>query len=437
MKNNGGDTLEYFVIEGGKPLSGSTHVQGAKNAALPIFAATVLAEGIHVIHDVPDLTDIRAMCTILEALGAKIQSSGTTYHIDTTNVTQTHIPEELMSKMRSSIFLMGSLLGRLGEVSVSKPGGCAIGSRPIDIHLYGLAKLGVDIFENEETVRCSASKLAGTEVSLSFPSVGATENIMMAAVLAEGDSTIVNAAREPEIVDLAHFLNKMGAKISGAGTSVIHIQGVKELTPAIHTIIPDRIVIGTLIAAVGATSGEIAITPVVPEHLISVLNVMRDCGIEFEYKESTLHVAGPKQLKSIQSIVTKPYPGFPTDMQPQLMSLLSLADGVSTITEEIFESRLKHIQELNRMGAFIEKRENTVVIQGVSRLHGSSIFATDLRAGAALIIAGLAARGSTKVHGVEHIDRGYDSIESIFSRLGATITREQAEDLLHVSYRKE
>lgn len=437
MKNNGGGTLEYLVIEGGKPLSGSIRVQGAKNAALPIFAATVLAQGIHVIRDVPNLTDIRAMCEILEALGAKIKNADTTYYIDTTNVNKTHIPEELMRKMRSSIFLMGPLLGRLGEVSVSRPGGCAIGSRPIDIHLHGLIKLGAYITEGEEAVHCSSTKLCGTEISFAFPSVGATENIMMAAALAEGKTTLLNAAREPEIIDLAQFLNKMGGKISGAGTTAIHIEGVKELVPATHTIIPDRIVIGTLIAATGATSGEISITPVVPEHLISVLNAMRHCGIEFECKDNILHIKSPRRLQSINDIITEPYPGFPTDMQPQLISLLSIADGTSVITEKIFESRLKHIQELIRMGANISRKDSTVMIHGVPRLKGASISATDLRAGAALVIAGLAAEGITRVHGMEHIDRGYDSIETMFSTIGGDIKRECVDDLLYVSNRME
>lgn len=429
--------MEYIVIEGGKPLSGSIRVQGAKNAALPIFAATVLAEGIHVIHNVPDLADIHAMCRILEALGAKIQSAGTTYHIDTTSVNISHIPEELMSKMRSSIFLMGSLLGRLGQVSVTRPGGCAIGSRPIDIHLYGLARLGVAITQTGETMHCSSSTLRGTEVSFSFPSVGATENVMMAAVLAEGKTTIYQAACEPEIIDLGEFLNKMGAKVSGAGTPTIHIEGVKNLTPAIHTIIPDRIVIGTLIAAAGATAGEILIDPVIPDHIESITEIMQQCAIEFEYKGTTIRVRGPKRLRSIDRIITEPYPGFPTDMQPQLVALLTLADGKSKLIEQIFESRLKHIDELIRMGAHIHKRNNLVTIEGVAQLQGAQVMATDLRAGAALIIAGLVAEGVTSVYGVEHIDRGYQAIEKMFGQLGAEIKRDQADDLLYVSNWKD
>lgn len=419
--------MQHFVIEGGKPLSGSVRVQGAKNAALPILAATVLAEGIHEIQGVPRLTDITAMCRILEALGAEIKQSGTTLQVDTTSVQVSHIPDELMSQMRSSVFLMGPLLARLKEVSVTRPGGCAIGSRPIDIHLKGLARLGAKINEDKGMIHCSAPKLIGTEVPLDFPSVGATENVMMAAVLAEGTTTILNAAREPEIIDLQNFLNHMGADIEGAGNSVIHIRGVQKLNATTYPIIPDRIVAGTLLAAVGATAGEIVLEHIVPEHLKSVLEHLKQSGMEMEFDCGRLWVRGPSRLKSIPHIVTEPYPGFPTDMQPQMLALLTLAEGTSKLTEKIFESRLKHVRALKRMGANVLTENDTVTIRGVPQLVGTHVVATDLRAGAALVVAGLAAEGTTILSGVEHIDRGYDQLEVVLTQLGGKIRREELD----------
>ncbi|MBA4494244.1 UDP-N-acetylglucosamine 1-carboxyvinyltransferase [Paenactinomyces guangxiensis] len=419
--------MEHFVIKGGKPLSGSVRVQGAKNAALPILAATVLTEGVHEISDVPDLTDIAAMCSILEALGAKIKRTGTTIQVDTYSIQNTHIPDELMSQMRSSIFLMGPLLARLQQVSVTRPGGCAIGSRPIDIHLKGLARLGATIIEDDGVIHCSTSQLTGTEVQLDFPSVGATENVMMAAVLAEGQTIITNAAREPEIIDLQNFLNKMGAKIQGAGSSVILIKGVKKLKPVSHQIIPDRIVAGTLVAAVGATAGEAILEHVIPEHLSSVLGHLKRTGLQIEAEPGRLWVRGPARLKALEHVMTEPYPGFPTDMQPQMLTLLSLAEGTSRLTEKIFESRLKHVRELVRMGADLQVNSHMVIIHGVSKLSGTHVSATDLRAGAALAMAGLAAEGTTILSGVKHIDRGYAQLEKVFRQLGGEISRKETD----------
>lgn len=415
--------MEHFVIDGGKPLTGSVRVQGAKNAALPIMAATVLAEGVHEIRGVPQLTDITAMCNILEALGAVIERTSTTIRIDTTSIQLSHIPDDLMSQMRSSIFLMGPLLARLEQVSVTRPGGCAIGSRPIDIHLKGLSQLGAKISEKNEKICCSAPRLVGTTIPLDFPSVGATENVMMAAVLAEGKTTILNAAREPEIMDLQIFLNQMGANVQGAGTSVIQIQGVNKLHATTHEIIPDRIVAGTLIAAVGATTGEVLLEHVIPEHLAQVLDLFQKAGIEIKYEQTGLWVRSLNRVKGLDYLETNPYPGFPTDLQPQMMALLALSEGTSQLSEKIFESRLKHVQELTRMGANIKSQNNRVTIHGVSRLQGTYVEATDLRAGAALVIAGLAAEGRTIVQGVHHIDRGYDQLEATFQKLGATIER--------------
>ncbi|TCS94624.1 UDP-N-acetylglucosamine 1-carboxyvinyltransferase [Hazenella coriacea] len=417
--------MEHFVIDGGNPLTGSVRVQGAKNAALPIMAATVLAEGVHEIRGVPQLTDIAAMCNILEALGAVIERTHTTIRIDTTSIQHSHIPDDLMSQMRSSIFLMGPILARLKQVSVTRPGGCAIGSRPIDIHLKGLSQLGAEIKEKKEKIHCSGSRLIGASILLAFPSVGATENVMMAAVLAEGKTTILNAAREPEIVDLQNFLNQMGANVQGAGTSVIQIIGVNQLQAAKHEIIPDRIVAGTLIAAVGATSGELFLERVIPEHFTQVIDLYREAGIEIKVEHEGLWVRSSDRVNGLAHIETNPYPGFPTDLQPQMIALLSISKGISQLSEKIFESRLKHVQELNRMGANIDSQNNLVTIRGVSYLQGTHVEATDLRAGAALVIAGLAAKGTTVVRGVNHIDRGYDHLEKTFQQLGATIHREK------------
>ncbi|MGA9174985.1 MAG: UDP-N-acetylglucosamine 1-carboxyvinyltransferase, partial [Thermoactinomyces sp.] len=372
--------MERFVIEGGKPLSGSVRVQGAKNAALPILAACVLAEGIFEIHDVPRLSDIEAMCQILEALGAQVIRYQTSIRVNTHPINNYVIPDHLMSQMRSSIFLMGPLLARLKQVCISRPGGCAIGKRPIDIHLKGLKRLGVQIIEKDGVIHCFASKLTGNEIVLEFPSVGATENIMMAAVLGEGITVLKNAAREPEIIDLQDFLNKMGAQISGAGSSEIRIRGVRSLRPVSHTIIPDRIVAGTLAAAAGATGGEIILKNVVSSHLTSVIQHLECLGVEIEQDQNIVRVKGPERLKPIPSIITQPYPGFPTDMQPQILVLLTKAEGLSTLTETIFESRLKHVDELKKMGADVSLDNNTVSIRGGKSLTGTLVNATDLRA---------------------------------------------------------
>ncbi|SEN08640.1 UDP-N-acetylglucosamine 1-carboxyvinyltransferase [Lihuaxuella thermophila] len=419
--------MEHFVIKGGKPLSGSVRVQGAKNAALPIMAATVLSGGKHEIDGVPDLTDISTMCKILEALGAKIRRTGTKMEVNTNSIQISHIPDDLMSRMRSSIFLMGPLLARLNRVSVTRPGGCAIGNRPIDIHLKGLTKLGAEIREEDGVIHCSASHLTGAEVVLDFPSVGATENVMMAAVLAKGKTTIINAAREPEIIDLQNFLNQMGANIQGAGSSVIVIHGVRELRSISYQIIPDRIVAGTLVAAAAATGGEMVLEHVVPEHLTSVLELLKRAGLQMEIERERLWVRASRRLKALDHVVTEPYPGFPTDMQPQMMASLSLAEGTSRLSEQIFESRLKHVPELRRMGADLHIEDNTVIIRGLPKLCGAVVTATDLRAGAALAIAGLAAEGTTIVKGIEHIDRGYYQLENVFSQLGADITRKKID----------
>jgi UDP-N-acetylglucosamine 1-carboxyvinyltransferase len=416
--------LEKLVIEGGRPLSGTIHIHGAKNAALPILAASIMAEGTHKISNVPDLLDISVMLDILRALGCKAEQKGSVVTVDTSTAHSSHIPEELMKQMRSSIFLMGPLLARYGSVQVYQPGGCAIGERKIDLHLRGLEALGVDIREYGNTIVCRADRLRGADIVLDFPSVGATENIMMAAVLAEGVTTLIGAAREPEIQDLQHFLNSMGADIIGAGTDTITIKGVRKLSPSTYRIIPDRIVTGTLMVAAAATRGSVLLEGACPGHLTSVIHVLRRAGVHITAYDDIIQVKAPARPKMVERIVTAPFPAFPTDLQSQVMVLLSLSDGLSIMKETIFEGRFKHVDELSRMGADIRVDMTSAFIRGVPRLYGATVEATDLRAGAALVIAGLAAHGTTIVEQVHHIDRGYDRIENMFARLGAQIYRQ-------------
>jgi UDP-N-acetylglucosamine 1-carboxyvinyltransferase len=412
-----------LVIEGGRPLSGTIAVQGAKNAALPILAAGMLVEGTVIIDQVPNLLDIDVMLDILRSLGCRAEQIGQSVVLDTTSANSAHIPESLMGQMRSSIFLMGPLLARFGEVEVYQPGGCAIGERKIDLHLLGLRMLGAEIREDGNRIICRARKLTGTDIHLDFPSVGATENLMMAAVLADGVTTITNAAREPEIEDLQHFLNGMGARVSGAGTGTIRIEGVKRLVPCRYRIIPDRIVTGTLMIAAAATRGQVTLKGTNPSHLTSLIHVLRRAGVQVAAEGDIIRVGGVIRPKAVERIVTSPYPAFPTDLQAQLMVLLALADGVSVVKEMIFEGRFKHVDELVRMGADIRVDLNSAIIRGVPRLYGTTVEATDLRAGAALVIAGLAAQGKTVIEQVYHIDRGYERIEAMFASLGARIMR--------------
>ncbi|WP_010491939.1 UDP-N-acetylglucosamine 1-carboxyvinyltransferase [Paenibacillus elgii] len=415
--------MEKLVIEGGKPLSGAIRIHGAKNAALPILAASIMAEGTITIENVPDLSDIHVMLGILRALGCKAELVGDNVIVSTNAVHQFHIPESLMSQMRSSIFLMGPLLSRLGRVELYQPGGCAIGERKIDLHLQGLAALGAHVEENGSQIVCTASELQGAEIVLDYPSVGATENIMMAAATARGMTTIINAAREPEIQDLQNFLNAMGARIIGAGTDTITIEGVSELTPCTYRIIPDRIVAGTLMIAAAVTRGNVSLEKVCPAHLTSAIHVLKRAGVQITINGDIMNVCALGRPKSVERIVTSPYPSFPTDLQSQIMVLLSLAEGVSIVKETVFEGRFKHVDELSRMGADIRVDLNSAYIRGVPRLYGATVEATDLRAGAALVIAGLAAQGSTVIEQIHHIDRGYDRIELMLASLGAGIHR--------------
>lgn len=415
--------MEKLIIEGGKPLVGTARIHGAKNAALPILAAAIMARGVHVIENVPRLLDIDVMLSILTALGCRAERQEDRIVLDTTRLVTSHIPKELMTQMRSSIFLMGPLLARMGSVQVYQPGGCAIGTRRIDLHLKGLEALGAVIDESEGRIVCMADRLVGTEIMLDFPSVGATENIMMAAVTAQGTTVIQGAAREPEIVDLQNMLNAMGARISGAGTDVITIHGVDELSACRYRIIPDRIVAGTLMIAVAASGGEITLTDVNSRHLTAIIHVLRRAGVQISVSDDIMKVAARGRPKAVDRIVTAPYPAFPTDLQAQMMVLLALADGTSILKETIFEGRFKHIGELIRMGADIRQDLNSAFIRGVPRLYGTTVEATDLRAGAAVVIAGLCAKGTTIVEQIHHIDRGYERIEQLFASLGADIRR--------------
>jgi len=415
--------LDKLVIDGGRPLQGTARIEGAKNAALPILAASVLAEGKVTIDNVPDLLDIRVMLDILRVLGLDAALNGKQVVVDASNVRTSEIPETLMSRMRSSIFLMGPLLARFGEVTVYQPGGCAIGERKIDLHLNGLKALGAKVMEYDNRIVCQAKKLKGADIVLDFPSVGATENLMMAAVKAEGITTISNAAREPEIADLQLFLNRMGAKIIGAGTDTITIEGVEKLSPCEHRVIADRIVAGTLMVAAAATRGSVTLEGVVPAHLTAVVHALRRAGIQIAIDDDIMNVTGIARPRAVERIVTSPYPSFPTDLQAQMMVLLALADGLSVMKETVFEGRFKHVAELSAMGADIRVDLNSAFIRGVPRLYGATVEATDLRAGAALVIAGLAAAGRTVVEQIHHIDRGYESIETVFRRLGGRIER--------------
>ena len=416
--------MDKFLITGGKPLQGSVRIAGAKNATLPIMAASLLCPGSSEIKEVPNLRDVRMMKEILPLLGAKIESGPGWCRVNAAKVASSQVPERLMREMRSSVFLMGALLGRLRKVKVSYPGGCAIGPRPIDLHLKGLAALGAQISERYGYIMAEARTLQGADIHLDFPSVGATENIMLAAVRAQGVTVIRNAAKEPEVVDLQNFLNKMGACIRGAGTDTIKVEGVDKLNPASHSIIPDRIEAGTFMVAAAMTGGHIRLENVIAEHTEPVAAKLREAGVTVDTVGGHIEVQAQGQLKAVD-VKTLPYPGYPTDMQPQTMAMLSCAQGTSVVIENIFTNRFKHVDELRRMGAQISIEGRAAVIRGVERLSGAAVEASDLRAGVALVLAGLAAEGQTTVDHVYHIDRGYDGLEQKLLALGAQVQRVQ------------
>ncbi|MGI6453989.1 MAG: UDP-N-acetylglucosamine 1-carboxyvinyltransferase [Syntrophomonadaceae bacterium] len=414
--------MESLFIKGKRPLKGKAKISGSKNATLPIMAASLLSAGEVILSGVPDLEDISIMSEVLQLLGAKVRRENDVLIINGRSVKSVEVPENISRKMRASNLVMGALLGRFGKAKIAYPGGCAIGSRPMDLHLKGFKSLGFKIAEEYGYMEGVEQKLSGTEILLDFPSVGATENIMMAASLTPGTTIIRNAAREPEIVDLQNFLNRMGAKIRGAGLDTIRIEGVKELHGVEHTVIPDRIEAGTFMVAAAISRGDVFVENVVLEHIQPLIAKLRETGVEVMHRGSSTRVIGSRHLRAID-IKTMPYPGFPTDMQPQMISLLATVPGTSLIVETIFENRFMHVPELRRMGADIKIEGRVAIIKGKKRMEGAVVEATDLRAGAALILAGLSAEGETQVRNLSHIDRGYERFHLKLQELGADIHR--------------
>lgn len=418
--------MAKYIVEKSGPLKGDVVISGAKNAVLPLMAAALLAEEPCVIRDVPRLRDVSFMKEILSSLGSHIEElDENVISISTKDIISTEAQFELVNKMRASILVMGPLLARKGRAKIPSPGGCAIGARPIDLHLKGLEVLGAIINRTDTYVEAIAGPqgLIGDTIYLDFPSVGATENIMMAAVLAQGITYLENAAEEPEIVDLANFLNKMGAKIKGAGTDTIKIEGVERLAGANHTVIPDRIETGTFMLAAAITKGNVHICNAVPDHVKPIIAKLRECGVRIEVGDDDMTVRGDLGLQTATDIKTLPYPGFPTDIQSPFMAFLTTVDGSSTVIETVFENRFMHVAQLNKMGAHIETAGNKAIVRGNSKLRGSQVMATDLRAGAAMVLAGLAAEGQTEISEIFHIERGYEKFIEKFDKLGAKITR--------------
>lgn len=416
--------MEKIIVSGGRKLQGTVKVEGAKNAVLPVIAASIMAsKGRSVLHDVPALADVVTMKEVLHNMNASVQFQDNTITVNAVKPLITEAPFEYVRKMRASVLVLGPMLSRFGHAKVAMPGGCAIGSRPIDLHLKGFEAMGAKVHVGNGYVEVfSEGRLKGAKIYLDVPSVGATENIMMAAALAEGRTVIENAAKEPEIVDLANFLNKMGAKVIGAGTEMIKIDGAPQLHGVEHTIIPDRIEAGTFMVAAAITGGNVLIKGAESEHMRSLISKMEEMGVQFFEEEDGLRVIGPEQLKPTD-LKTLPHPGFPTDMQSQMMALMLNAVGTSVITETVFENRFMHVEEFRRMNAKVKIEGRSVIVEGPITLQGAEVAATDLRAGAALILAGLNAEGYTRVTALNHIDRGYVDIAGKLARLGADIER--------------
>ncbi len=415
--------LEKFVINGGKKLGGEISVHGSKNAVLPIMAASLLIKGETVLHNVPDLSDVSASVAILEYLGASVKREGGTLIINAADILKSDIPDNMMCEMRSSIIFLGSLLARCRQATMCRPGGCDIGLRPIDLHLEALSSLGAMVEERGACISCLARELRGERIVLSFPSVGATENIMIAAALAKGKTEIINAACEPEICNLADFLNSCGARISGAGEGVIEIEGVDQLHSAEFTVIPDRILAATYMSVAALNANELVIRDIIPSHLAPVLPIYMKMGCRLYLAGDELKIAAPKKIKHIRNIKTLPYPGFPTDCQALTAAVLIKARGTSVISEGVFENRFNYAAELNRLGADICVDGRTAIIYGVKRLSGANLKCTDLRGGAAMVAAALAAEGETVLSQLYHIDRGYEAFEKNLASLGADIKR--------------
>lgn len=420
--------MEKLIVTGGTKLEGKIKVSGAKNAVLPIIAASLLAEGECYLQDIPQLADVDTITQVIKSLGVKVSSTGNKdLVLNAGELTSSEPPEEWVRKMRASFLVMGPLLARLGHARISMPGGCNIGSRPIDLHLKGLTALGADIKMSHGIIECCAKKLVGSRVYLDFPSVGATENIMMAASRAEGTTVIENAAEEPEIVDLANFINGMGGRVYGAGTNIIRIEGVPKLNGTTHTVIPDRIEAGTYMIMAAAAGGDVLVENVISDHLKPAMAKLAETGVRIDEEDSGVRVRSNGKCNAID-VKTLPYPGFPTDMQAQIMAYLTTANGTSVITETVFENRFMHVNELRRMGSNIVIEGHSAVVKGVPKLTGAPVKASDLRAGAALIIAGLIAEGKTEICSIHHIDRGYEDLVVKLTGIGVDIKRKVFPD---------
>lgn len=416
--------MQKLIIRGGEKVGGEISVQGAKNSALPLLAGCLLAKGESVLYNCPELSDVFAACRILNCLGCKCKFRDNTVSVDSDVLNSSEVPDGLMREMRSSIVFLGAVLGRMGKCRLSFPGGCELGPRPIDMHLSALRQMGVRITEEHGALDCSCPKgLKGAKINLSFPSVGATENIMLAAALAEGETVIYNAAREPEICDLAGYLNSCGARIKGAGSSTVSIEGVSELHGCEYTVMPDRIAAATLMAAAAATGGELSLLNVRCDDVQSVIPVFEQMGCGVFCCRDRIYISCTKKLRAVKTIRTMPYPGFPTDAQALVMAALTKAEGTSVIVENIFENRYRHVDELVRMGADIKTEGKVAIIRGVKELYGALVRASDLRGGAALAVAALGANGETVLENVKFIDRGYESLEKQLCSIGANVKR--------------
>ena len=412
--------MSSYIIKGGNKLEGTVKISGSKNAALPIIAATILTKGNTTLYNVPNIQDTQMMYEIIKILGGTVQKKKNKIIIDTSNIDKYEIPDTLMHKMRSSVIIVGAIVGRYKTATFSYPGGCDIGSRPIDLHLKAFEKLGISINQNYGSITCTAEKIIGNKIDLDFPSVGATENAILASVLAEGKTMITNAAREPEIIDLQDFLNKMGAKVKGAGTDKIEVEGVKKLKEISYNIMPDRIETGTFLCLAAITGGMVKLEKTNPMHITPVINKLEEAGCQIQIQGETISLQAPKKLKAVD-IKTMPYPGFPTDMQSIMATIFTIAKGTTIIVENIFENRYKYVQELNKMGAKITVEGKSAIIRGTRKLYGATVKATDLRGGAALVLAGLSAKGTTVIENIEYILRGYENFDRKIRMLGGDI----------------
>jgi len=414
--------MSEYIIKGGKKVSGEVTISGSKNASLPIIAASILNAGKTTLYNVPNIHDTKMMFEILRKIGGTVTKKNNKVIIDTSKISQYEIPEDLMRQMRSSVILAGGLVGKYKNATFSYPGGCDIGTRPIDLHLKAFEKLGINIRKNYGNISCTCDKIIGEKIDLDFPSVGATENAILASCLAEGKTIITNAAREPEIIDLQNFLNKMGAKIKGAGSNQIEIDGVKHLKDVSYNIMPDRIETGTFLCIAAMTNGSLTLKNADSTHITPVIDKLEEAGCQLEIQKNQIKIEAPKKLKAV-NIKTMPYPGFPTDMQSIFATSMTTAKGTSIIVENIFENRYKYTQELVRMGAKINVEGKTAVIKGVRKLYGANVKATDLRGGASLVMAGIVAKGTTKIENIEYILRGYENFDQKLEKIGVNIVK--------------